>query len=64
MKKRTALLEKLRKIFRRFTSQQVERVAEMINPMLRGWVNYFAVGHSSRCFSFVKDWVERSPAGI
>jgi RNA-directed DNA polymerase len=22
-------------------------------------VNYFAVGHSSRCFSFVKDWVEK-----
>ncbi|WP_416348085.1 group II intron maturase-specific domain-containing protein [Caballeronia mineralivorans] len=20
--------------------------------MLRGWVNYFAVGHSSECFSF------------
>ena len=23
------------------------------------WVNYFAVGHSSECFSFVKDWVEK-----
>ena len=22
-------------------------------------MNYFAVGHSSRCFSFVKDWVEK-----
>ena len=26
---------------------------------LRGWVNYFAIGHSSRCFSFVRDWVEK-----
>ena len=34
-------------------------VIELINPILRGWVNYFAVGHSSRCFSFVKDWVEK-----
>ena len=59
LKKRTALLEKLREIFRRFTSQPVERVVERINPILRGWVNYFAVGHSSRCFSFVKDWVEK-----
>src|SRR5471030_1051177 len=31
----------------------------LINPMLRGWVNYFAVGHSSECFSFIKDWVEK-----
>ena len=26
---------------------------------LRGWVNYFAVGHSSECFSYIKDWVEK-----
>jgi RNA-directed DNA polymerase len=59
MKKRTALLEKLRDIFRRFASQPVDRVIDLINPILRGWVNYFAVGHSSRCFSFIKDWVEK-----
>jgi len=59
LKKRTALLGKLRDMFRRFASQPVGRVVELINPILRGWVNYFAVGHSSRCFSFVKDWVEK-----
>jgi RNA-directed DNA polymerase len=59
LKKRTALLAKLRDVFRRFASQPVGRVIELINPILRGWVNYFAVGHSSRCFSFVKDWVEK-----
>jgi RNA-directed DNA polymerase len=59
LKKRTALLAKLREIFHRYVSQPVGRVIERINPVLRGWVNYFAVGHSSRCFSFVKDWVER-----
>jgi RNA-directed DNA polymerase len=59
LKKRTALLEKLKEIFRRYGSQPVERVIELINPILRGWVNYFAVGHSSRCFTFVKDWVEK-----
>ena len=30
-----------------------------INPILRGWVRYFAVGDASRCFGFVKDWVEK-----
>jgi RNA-directed DNA polymerase len=59
LKKRTALFAKLKEIFRRFTSQPVGRVIELINPILRGWVNYFAVGHSSRCFSMIEDWVEK-----
>jgi len=59
LKKRTALLAKLREVFRRFRSQPVGRVIELINPILRGWVNYFAVGHSSRCFGFIQDWVEK-----
>ena len=59
LKKRTALLAKLREIFRRYVSQPAERVIELINPILRGWVNYFAVGHSSRCFSFIQDWVDK-----
>jgi RNA-directed DNA polymerase len=59
LKKRTALLRKLKGVFRRYQSQPVDRVVELINPVLRGWVNYFAVGHSSECFSFIKDWVEK-----
>jgi RNA-directed DNA polymerase len=59
LKKRTALLAKLREIFRRQASQPVSRVIELINPILRGWVNYFAVGHSSRCFAFIEDWVNK-----
>jgi RNA-directed DNA polymerase len=41
LKKRTALLGKLRKIFQRNISQPAEKVIEEINPILRGWVNYF-----------------------
>ena len=59
LKKRTALLRKLRDIFRRFQSQPIGRVVALINPILRGWVQYFAAGHSSRCFSYIKDWVEK-----
>lgn len=59
LKKRTALLRKLKEVFRRYQSQPVDRVVQLINPVLRGWVNYFAVGHASECFSFVKDWVEK-----
>jgi len=59
LKKRTALLRKLKETFRRFQSQPLDRVVELINPVLRGWVGYFAIGHSSSCFSFIKDWVEK-----
>jgi RNA-directed DNA polymerase len=59
LKKRTALLRKFKEVFRRYQSQPVDRVVELINRVLRGWVNYFAVGHSSECFSFIKDWVEK-----
>jgi len=59
LKKRTALLRGLKEVFRRHRSQPISRVISLINPMLRGWVNYFAVGHSSECFSYIKDWVEK-----
>jgi hypothetical protein len=40
-------------------SQPVGGVIEKINPILRGWVQYFAIGHSSRCFSYIRYWVEK-----
>ena len=58
-KKRTALLRRLKAVFRRSRSRPLTQVIEVINPILRGWVNYFAVGHSSRCFSFIRSWVEQ-----
>ncbi len=59
MKKRTELLRKLKGILNRSRSQPLRRVIAKINPILRGWVNYFAIGHSSRCFSFIRLWVEK-----
>ena len=63
LKKRTALLAKLKETFRENISQPVEQVISLINPILRGWVNYFAIGDSSECFSFVRDWVKKKIRG-
>jgi RNA-directed DNA polymerase len=59
MKARTALLRELKDVFRRHQSQPVDRVIYLINPILRGWVNYFRGGHSSECLGYIKDWVEK-----
>ena len=58
-KKRTALLGKLKEIFRVSRSRPVGEVIEKINPILRGWVKYFAIGHAARCFSYIRYWVEK-----
>jgi RNA-directed DNA polymerase len=59
LKKRTALLRKLQDIFRCHQSQPIDRVIYLITPIVRGWVRYFAMGDASRCFGFMKDWVEK-----
>jgi RNA-directed DNA polymerase len=58
-KKRTALVQTLKEVFRSHRSRPVAAVIARINPILRGWVQYFAFGHSSRCFSYIRDWVEK-----
>ena len=58
MKARTKLLRTLKAEFRRLRSQPVSRVIACINPILRGWVTYFRIGQSSRCFGYVRNWVE------
>lgn len=59
LKKRTALLGTLKEVFRHSRSQPATRIVAIINPILRGWVNYFAIGHASRCLRFIKIWVEK-----
>jgi RNA-directed DNA polymerase len=58
-KKRTTLFRKLKEIFRGLRSQSVRRVIELVNPIVRGWVQYFRAGHSARCFGTVRQWIER-----
>jgi len=57
--RRPALLRELKEVFHCHRSQPVEQVIYLINPILRGWANYFRVGNSSECFGYIKDWVEK-----
>jgi RNA-directed DNA polymerase len=58
-KKRTAWLRKLQERFRRDQSPPIERVISVMNPILRGWGRYFAVGDASRCCGCITDWVAK-----
>ena len=59
IKQGTALVRKLKEMFRRWDSRPVGQVVAVINPILRGWVNDFRIGNAARCFEFVRAWVEK-----
>jgi RNA-directed DNA polymerase len=59
LKSRTKLLQRLKDVFRRYRSLPTGMLIATINPIIRGWVNYFRVGNSAKCFCYVKVWVER-----
>ncbi len=59
VRKRTELLGKLKQVYRRNRSQPVSRVIEEVNPILRGWVEYFAHGNATDCFNYIRNWVEK-----
>jgi RNA-directed DNA polymerase len=56
---RTKVIDKMRDVFQRHESQPLARVRDLINPILRGWVQYFRIGHSSKAFGYVKDWLTK-----
>ena len=58
-KTRTALLRKLKPIFRRHRSGPLKGFIEGINPTWRRWVPYVAFGHASRRFLYIRGWVEQ-----
>lgn len=54
-KKRTRFLRELSHTLRRHLHVPVQEVVrEVINPRVRGWVNYFRWGHSSQDLKFVR----------
>ncbi|MGB2887191.1 MAG: reverse transcriptase domain-containing protein [Candidatus Acidiferrales bacterium] len=57
-KARKAVKAKICETIRRGGSTSAKMLISQINVVLTGWVNYFRVGHSSRTFSEVREYLE------
>jgi RNA-directed DNA polymerase len=58
-KKITTVLRKVKDTLQASRHLSVQAAVAQVNPILRGWVNYFRVGNSSQAFNKVKYHVER-----
>jgi RNA-directed DNA polymerase len=56
---RSRLIGELREVFRSHRSRPMTQVRDKINPILRGWVNYYRIGHSTKVFRAVQQWLIR-----
>jgi len=54
-----AVRHKIKEIFRRTRMRSAKETVMKVNPVLRGWVNYFRIGNSGRCFAGLKEWTEK-----
>jgi RNA-directed DNA polymerase len=59
MKSRTHLTREISDICKHSKSRHVGELVAQVNPVVRGWVNYFRTGNSGRCLRYVRFWVEK-----
>jgi group II intron reverse transcriptase/maturase len=54
-----SIRDKVRRLTRYERTDTAEAVVRDLNPVIRGWVNYFRVGHSSATFNKTRDYIVR-----
>jgi len=58
-----AITEKVRTLTRQGTNLTLAELLHNLNPVLRGWTNYFRAGVSSRTFQYLRGFVWRRVIG-
>ena len=58
-KKRKEIGEKVKAVLKANWNQPLREVIQAVNAVVRGWVNYFRIGNSTRTFNMVRYEVER-----
>jgi len=56
-KSQQAFRDKLKPIWLKLKGQPIATVLKTLNPIIRGWVNYFRIGVSKRVFSSLDSWM-------
>lgn len=58
--KRKEIIDKIKDIVNKHRSMGILIfLIKELNQVLRGWVNYFRVGNSNKCFSYIRDYTEK-----
>lgn len=52
-----AMRQKLKRLFREMHGHSIQRLIQELNPVIRGWANYYRIGVSSRTFSKLDDYL-------
>ena len=53
------LRSKVRRLTRRSGGQAIEEVCQALNPLIRGWVNYFALADAKEHMRQLDEWTRR-----
>ena len=58
-KKIAAIKDKIRKMTPRNHGRNVEEMARRLNPVLRGWANYYQIANCKKVFAKLMGWIRR-----
>jgi len=59
VKSQKAFKERVRELTRRTVGRSLQQVIEGLNPLLRGWKNYFRLAQQTKLFESLDEWLRR-----